>query len=111
MDLEFNISQLKDVEYLFVQSAQGNHVLFKPEHIKQVFTNEKSTKDFYRIQNMPQMRIAEINRLLETLMVQPTLLEKKKFIEDLSEKDRGLLIRAYFSILDYALFQNKNNIH
>lgn len=108
---DMQLSQLKDVEYLFVQSAQGNHVLFKPEHIKQVFTDTKSTRDFYDTKKISPVKSEEINRLLETLMGQPSLIDKKKFIDNLSDPDRELLIRAYFSILDFALFQNKNNFH
>lgn len=105
--IQVSVNQLEEVEYLFNQSAKGNHLLFPSEQIKKVFSNPFPIKN----EEFDDKKMSEIKSLLETLIYQPTLDKKKKFIANLNEESRDLLIRAYFSLLDTALLQNKDNVH
>lgn len=106
--IQLNLSQLEQVEYLFYQSSQGNHILFDVKEIRNVFSNSLTLKDGVELD---EKKIDEIKSLLETLMYQPTLKAKKQFIDSLPENDRNLLIRAYFSLLDTTLQNDQHSHH
>ncbi|MBI3018501.1 MAG: hypothetical protein HYY61_01205 [Deltaproteobacteria bacterium] len=110
--MQIDSSQMEQVEYLFNQSAKGNHVLFDPTDIKKALSAEKSFEkmkgdylDTFDIKTLQKMR-----DLLDLLMSQPTVSEKRHFILNLSPDSKELLIKAYFNILDNTLFQNKDHI-
>lgn len=110
--MQIESSQMEQVEYLFNQSARGNHVLFDPEDIRKALSSEKSLKkmqgdylDTFDIKTLQRMR-----DLLDLLMRQSTVLEKRHFITSLPPDSKELLIKAYFNILDNTLYQNKNHI-
>lgn len=110
--MQIDSSQMEQVEYLFNQSARGNHVLFDPDDIKKALSTEKSLEkmkgeylDSFDIKTLQKMR-----DLLDILMRQPTVSEKRHFILSLSPESKELLIKAYFNILDNTLFQHKDRI-
>jgi len=105
-------SQTTQVEYLLNQSARGNHVLFDPDDIKKALGSEQSLEkmkgdylDTFDLKTLQKMR-----DLLDLLMRQSTVSEKRHFILTLPPDSKELLIKAYFHILDSTLFQNKNHI-
>ncbi|MBI3016982.1 MAG: hypothetical protein HYY62_03165 [Deltaproteobacteria bacterium] len=110
--MQVDPSQIEQVEYLFNQSAKGNHVLFDPDDIKIALSSEKSLEkmkgdylDTFDLKTLQKMR-----DLLDLLMRQSTVSEKKHFIKTLPYDSKQLLIKAYFNILDNTLFQNKEHI-
>jgi hypothetical protein len=48
--------QLKQVEYLFSQSAQGNHILFDNAHIKKVLSRPTEELDFFNFANVEKIQ-------------------------------------------------------
>ena len=110
--MQIDPSQMEQVEYLLNQSARGNHILFDPDDIKKALSSEQSLEkmkgdylDAFDLKTLQKMR-----DLLDLLMRQPTVSEKRHFILSLSSDSKELLIKAYFHILDNSLFQNKEHI-
>lgn len=103
--------KLEQVEYLFHQSARGNHVLFEPDHIKKVFKDSQTQQWSPSTSVLTEKQLHQVKELLDTLVNQPTLNEKKQFINNLTDESRELIIRAYFNILDNTIYQNKQYVH
>lgn len=90
--------QLEQVEYLIGQSIQGNHVLFDPDTIKRVFTafigEDVCEKDAYGVEHH-----------IERMILQPTLSQKRAYLERLDRKTFELVVRTYFNIVENSLFE------
>lgn len=102
-----SFDQVQQLEYLLMQSAKGNHLLFNMGQIKKVFLKEGQNI----FQEMSFKKMDEIKQLMEELIKRPTLSQKKEYIENLPEASRELVIRTYFNILDNTLYQQKAPIH
>ncbi|HBQ21952.1 MAG: hypothetical protein A2Z91_01160 [Deltaproteobacteria bacterium GWA2_38_16] len=105
--------KFNQLEYIFAQSAKGNHILFDPDQIKKVFSQVSpigiAPGNYLTGLNMKQLQ--QMKHLVDTLIHQPTLLLKQQFIRGLSEESRELIIRAYFNILENNLYANKEFVH
>jgi len=99
--IEITEDQVKQVEYLLSQSKHGNHVLFAPEELRRVFLKPKTenqpleTKDAERIESH-----------IERLLAQPTLGQKRAYLERLDRRTFEWVVRTYFNILENNLLEN-----
>lgn len=90
-----NQKQLDQVEYILEQSARGHHVLFEIDEIRRAFQplDEDDKED------------AEAEKHIENLILQPTLLSKKVYLENLSPEMYDHVVRTYFSIVENNIFE------
>jgi hypothetical protein len=91
-----NEKQLEQVEYLIQQSVNGNHVLFSADEVRRVFetNSEVSTGESYQVEHH-----------IEKIMEQPTLTQKRIYIETLDSGTLDLVIRTYFNIVENSIFE------
>jgi len=88
--------QLNQVEYLIGQSIQGNHVLFNLEDVREVF-NKNRTND---ADNLTPDEAYSVEHHIEKLMGQPTLAQKRAYIEQLDKKTFAHVVKTYFCIVE-----------
>lgn len=99
--------QLDQVEYLIRQSIQGNHVLFDTETVRKVFSPSAgrarsgvSEEDAYSVEHH-----------IERLIVQPTLAQKRAYLEKLDRDTFEKVVRTYFNIVENNLFEKAEVRH
>ncbi len=99
--------QLREIEYLFNQSAKGLHLLFednkKLTHILSAPTKEKS---FFDTKNMPK-----IQEIFTGLISKKSLREKQDYLNQLDSENFEILVRVYFHIVDNTILTQKKVIH
>ncbi len=98
---------LKKMEGLFNESAQGHHLLFDHNAISQIFKKENSSnKDFFSIDNLQKVQ----NIIIE-LINKRSIFDKKTFLENLDPDSYELLVRTYFRILDATILAQSDFKH
>jgi hypothetical protein len=95
--------QLTAVEYLLEQSAQGNHILFDPALVRQVFSQPSRP--------MTETEAYEVEHHIEKLIELDGIEKKKAYIEQLPIEDLYRVIKTYFNIVENNLFENKTARH
>lgn len=104
--------QLEQVEYLIRQSIQGNHVLFDPETVRQAFREAASSCKnpdslAQRRQDAEFLEEAySVEHHIERMMGQPTLVEKRAYLERLDQETCRRVVRTYFNIVENNLYEN-----
>lgn len=93
-----NERQLKQVEYLLEQSSRGYHVLFDVDTIRRAFKRPLRESKIE-----PQNKNAA-EKHLENLILQPTLVSKRAYLENLSPDTFEQVVRTYFSIVENNIF-------
>jgi hypothetical protein len=94
------------VEYLIHQSVQGNHVLFDLESLRRVFWKENfllevlSDEDAYAVEHH-----------IEKLMTQPSLAQKRAYLDALDERTFHILVRTYFNIVENNIYETHEVCH
>ncbi|MBI3543131.1 MAG: hypothetical protein HY075_07650 [Deltaproteobacteria bacterium] len=96
-----NQKQLDQVEYLIEQSCRGHHVLFDAEIIRQAFS--KAQKE--ELEEDDESSQETIEKHIENLILQPTLVSKRAYLENLTIDTRDRVVRTYFSIVENNLFE------
>lgn len=91
-----NQKQLEQVEYLIEQSAKGFHVLFDNDVIREVFRKFDDAKEDNE----------QIEKHIEKLILQPTLVSKRAYLENLSPDIYVRVVRTYFSIVENNIFES-----
>jgi hypothetical protein len=98
-----NREQLAKVEYLIQQSAQGNHILFDLETVRQVFTTP--------LQPMSPTEIREIESHIESLITLQDFETQKRYLQSLPEEVLYRVIKMYFNIVENNLFETNRARH
>lgn len=95
-------NQLSQVEYLIDQSIQGNHVLFDLDTVRKVFWNGPTPfsppltdEDAYSVEHH-----------LERLISQPSLGEKRAYLEALDSETYEKVVKTYFNIVENNIYEN-----
>lgn len=97
--------QMDQVEYLIDQSLQGNHVLFDPSLIREIFHAGQLHQD------IELERAYEVEPHIEKLISLPTLSQKRAYVEQLDRKTMVDVIRTYFNIIENNLYENSEVRH
>ena len=113
-----NQKQLDQVEYILEQSAKGHHVLFDLDEIRKAFHAISLTRKPGRgrvIADEPEEDIdpsvlegkvtTEAEKHIENLILQPTILSKKVYLENLTPVEFNDVVRTYFSIVENNIFE------
>ena len=89
-----NEKQLKQVEYLLEQSVRGHHILFDLDHIRRAF---KDARD--------EEKGDKVEKHIENIILQPTLVSKRAYLENLKPNVYRQVLRTYFSIVENNVMQ------
>ena len=95
--------QLNAVEYLLEQSAQGNHVLFDVNTVRDVFSRPS--------QAMTEAEAYEVEHHIEKLISFNTIEQQRAFLDQLEKPILHRVIKTYFNILENNLFENRKINH
>ncbi len=91
--------QLDQVEYLIEQSIQGNHILFDAETVHRVFSGSRSFSN-------PVNEAYEVEHHIERVIMQPTLEEKRAYLDKLDRETFDRVVKTYFNIVENNIFEN-----
>lgn len=94
--------QLKQVEYLIQQSAQGNHVLFDPDTVRRIFAKDDVTLGCGRVDETDAY---SVEHHIERLIEQPTLGEKRAYLDRLDPDTFERVVRTYFNIVENNIYE------
>ena len=94
-----NQKQLSQVEYLIEQSARGHHVLFDIDIIRDAFNAAEADQEDNEESD------EAIEKHIETLILRPTLLAKRTYLENLDPRIFRRVVRTYFSIVENNIFE------
>jgi hypothetical protein len=88
--------QLSQVEYLIGQSILGNHVLFDAEMVRRVLVDSSpiETADAHAVEHH-----------IEKLILQPSIDEKRAYLEGLDQETLERVVRTYFNIVENNLYE------
>jgi flagellar basal body-associated protein FliL len=100
--------QLNQVEYLIEQSMRGHHVLFDNEIIRKVFSLEINE---VKNPNHNEKLEKEIEQHIENLILQPTLLLKRAYLEKLPKDIFVKVVRTYFAIVENNICEQQPQTH
>lgn len=104
--IEISKSSLKQIEYLFEQSAQGIHLVFDHSLIAEVLRTPTENMDFFTFENMKA-----VQDLLAEFVKRETLPAKLDYLSNLKRDQLELLIRTYFNIVENAIFEATDYKH
>jgi hypothetical protein len=100
--IEVSKSQLSQVEYLISQSIQGNHILFDPSHLRQAFADAAP---------LTEEEAYSVEHHIERLILEPTIEQKRAYLEQLERETLDRVIRTYFNIVENNLYENDEVRH
>ena len=101
-----NQKQLDQVEYLIEQSCRGHHVLFDASMIRDAFFNTREDDEDENDAESPDGGATAAEKHIENLILQPTLVSKKAYLDNLNPDVRDRVVRTYFSIVENNLFES-----
>ena len=105
MKIEKN--QLKEIEFLFSQSANGLHLLFDDtKKITDILKNPTKENQFFSSSNMKR-----IESLFTGLVAEKSFASKKKYLNNLNEENFEIIVRTYFHIVDNTVLTVHKTIH
>jgi hypothetical protein len=99
--------QLEQVEYLISQSIQGNHILFDIETVRRVFWRG----GLLRTESVTEEESYAVEHHIEKLILQPSLAQKKAYLEQLDSPTFEKVVRTYFNIVENNLYENQEVRH
>lgn len=95
--------QLETVEYLLNQSAQGNHILFDLDLVRDVFSRIGLP--------MSEEQAYEVEHHIEKLMALPDVQKQKAYVDRLPEEILHRVIKTYFNIVENNVFESTQVRH
>jgi len=96
-----NQKQLDQVEYLIEQSSRGHHVLFDNEVIRKAFKRLARADT-----EITEINDESIEKHIEQLILQPTLISKRAYLENLNAETYDRVVCTYFSIVENNIFES-----
>ncbi len=100
-----NQKQLEQVEYLIEQSSRGFHILFDNDTIRKVYSYGKYKFEEETEEDKKEQDIVE--KHIEKLILQPTLVSKRAYLENLKPDMFMKVVRTYFSIVENNIFESQ----
>ncbi len=99
-----NQEQLDQVKYLLEQSALGNHLLFNEGTIRRIAPHlgKQVERD---------ARIERAEKLMEQMILCPSISSKKHFLETLDAETYDDVARVYFNIVQNTAQENQGFSH
>lgn len=97
---------LKDIEHLFEQSALGFHLLFDRKSIAEILKTPTETLDFFNFET-----VNRVQTLFAEFLEKRTYVEKMVYLKNLESDAYEILVRAYFNIVENAMFETSKIRH
>ena len=97
-------NQLDQVQYLIEQSVQGNHILFYPDEIKEIFS-------IYRQTPLLEEEAYAMESHIEKLISLPTIAKKRTYLESLDEDTYIQVVRTYFNVIENHIVDQGSEKH
>lgn len=97
--------QLEQVEYLINQSKQGNHILFDVDALRTVFSHAPLPEE------LSEDEAYAVEHHIERLILQPTLAEKRAYLEQLDKLTFRKVVKTYFNIVENNIIENHEVKH
>ena len=88
-----NEEQLEQVKYLLEQSAIGNHLLFDIATIRRIANTDHEDEG----------RVEKAEKLLEEMILCPTLAAKRSFLENLDNPTHDDVVRIFLNVVQNTL--------
>lgn len=99
--------QLKDIEFLFDQSAKGFHLLFDDQKkVTDILKTPTQNKTFFNSKNMKRIQV-----IFTGLISKKSFEDKKDYLENLNSDNFEILVRTYFHIVDNTVLSVAKTIH
>lgn len=105
---DFSKDQIGQVEYLIQQSIRGNHVLFDVDTLRKVLAPETS---YDLLQNLTEDEANSVEQHIESLIRQPTLAQKRAYLEKLDVRIFAWVVKTYFNIIENNLYESQKGYH
>lgn len=99
-----NQEQLDQVKYLLDQSALGNHLLFNEGTIRRI-----APMIGQQLERSPRVERAE--KLMEQMILCPSISSKKTFLENLDAETYDDVARVYFNIVQNTAQEKQGFSH
>lgn len=95
-------NQMNQVEYLIDQSIRGNHVLFDLDALRRVFWKENP-----RLSNtLSEQEAYSVEHHIERLITEPSLAQKRAYLEALDEDTFEMVVKTYFNIIENNIYES-----
>ena len=116
-------TQLNQVEYLIGQSILGNHVLFDVDRLREIFSRaieaakeqpkvaRSATKKSDSKKAPKKGKSDVIEQHIETMILQPSIAEKRAYLDRLDHETYERVVRTYFNIVENNLFEQLEAKH
>ncbi|MGE4233126.1 MAG: hypothetical protein AB7F43_07340 [Bacteriovoracia bacterium] len=99
-----NQEQLDQVKYLIEQSSKGFHILFETDLIRKAFDLSDNPVEEPE-DEAPEDGDNSIEKHIENMILQPTILSKRAYLENLEPKVFSKVIKTYFSIVENNIIE------
>ena len=99
-------THIEDLESFLSQSLIGYHHLFDSKKIKDILQVPTEDLDFFNLENMQDIQV-----LITGLMERPSLDDKRRYLDGLSQDRYEKVLRAYFHIVDSTLLATPTSNH
>jgi len=87
-----------DADRVMAVSEQGIHLLFDNATIHEAYSQDPS-----RLERVILQEGLHVQTVIEDLLSQPTAIEGRRYLEQLSPDVRSILVLVYFELLDGRL--------
>jgi hypothetical protein len=88
-------TQMDEINFLFLQSQKGLHLLFDNDTIKKYLSRKVSDVDLFDNEELPG-----IEQLVEEFISTPTISARKQMFSSFTEEEKELIVRSYFNIIE-----------
>ena len=96
--IQVSQEKIKHVDYLWSQSALGNHVLFSADQVRMAFQSPAVP--------MNEAEAERIGLLIETMIRFDSLDEQRKWLTTLPEESLYSVIKTYINIVENRIFDD-----
>ena len=109
MVIEFDESQELDIsplEYVLRLGANGNHVLFENDRIREAFAKREE-----ELADLGSEHVLQIRQAIREVLAIPEFEGKKQFISALPRDIQHVLIFLYFQMIEKSIYLDQKNLH
>jgi hypothetical protein len=105
-------NKLQQVEYLIEQSLQGNHILFDHENLTRVLRGEsRDGSSDGLLKPLSEEEAYSVEHHIERLIGEPSLMQKRAYLESLDSRTYAWVVRTYFNIIENNLWESQEIHH
>ena len=98
--------EISPLEYVLYLGAQGNHILFDNERIRETFTKEED-----ELADLGTELVSQVRQALHQVLSIPEFEAKKDFISSLPRDVQHVLIFLYFQMVEKTLLLDYKQLH